>query len=132
MDDSNELVKIPIVKMKDVLLARFVIRKEAERLKFSASEITALSTATSEIARNAMQYASDGSLEATLTRDGEKEGIRIIIADKGDGIEDLDKFLNAESTMGSGIPGSRSLMDDFNIQTGAGEGTTVTMVKWKG
>lgn len=129
-----ELARLPIAKMQDVLLARFVGRDEATKMGFPPSILTRLATATSEITRNVVQHAgSPGEIQIGQVTAGENHGLRIIVSDKGKGIQDADRFLQSgqAGTLGSGLPGTRTLVDQFHIQSAPDSGTTVTMEFWK-
>ena len=130
----TELARLPIAKMQDVLLARFVGRDEATKLGFSPVILTRLATVISEIARNVVQHAgSPGEIQIGRVVDGDKAGLRIIVSDKGKGIEHLERFLEDGKlgTLCAGLAGTRKLVDQFQIQSAASEGTTVTMDFWK-
>jgi serine/threonine-protein kinase RsbT len=125
-----ELAKLPVVRIQDVLLSRMVVREEAARLGFSPQALTQIATAVSEIARNVVQHAGGaGQVRVLKTTEPGRVGMRITIEDDGTGISDVDRAL-AGASPGAGIPGSRKLMDEFEIRSNAGRGTTVTMVKW--
>jgi serine/threonine-protein kinase RsbT len=89
-----ELARVPIAKMQDVLLARFVGRDEAAKMGFSPAILTRLTTAISEITRNVVQHAGcAGDIQIGQISDGNKLGLRIIVSDKGKGIEHPERFL---------------------------------------
>jgi len=129
-----ELARVPVAKMQDVLLARFVGRDEATKMGFPPAILTRLTTAISEITRNVVQHAGcAGDIQIGRIADGTRVGLRIIVSDKGKGIEQAERFL-AEgklSALGAGLPGTRKLVDQFDIKSAPGEGTTVTMDLWK-
>ncbi|MGD0815347.1 MAG: ATP-binding protein [Verrucomicrobiota bacterium] len=129
-----ELARVPIAKMQDVLLARFVGRDEATKMGFPQAILTRLTTAISEITRNVVQHAGcSGDIQIGRIADGDRLGLRIIVSDKGKGIEQPERFLTEGkfSTLGAGLPGARKLVDQFDIQSVPGAGTTVTMDLWK-
>jgi serine/threonine-protein kinase RsbT len=129
-----EQARLPIAKMQDVLLARFVGRDEATKMNFSPAMLTRLATAISEITRNVVQHAgSSGVLQiGQIAADG-RRGLRIIVSDEGKGIEHAERFLEDGNagTLGSGLPGTRRLVDQFHIKSAPGTGTKVTMEFWK-
>ena len=130
---ERELVRLPVAKMQDVLLARFIGREEAAKIGFSVLVLTRLSTAISEITRNVVQHAGQpGEVVFSLITTNEKNGIRIVIEDQGKGVEEPEKHLkkNSAKSMGAGLPGAHKLMDEFHIHSVVGQGTKVTMVKW--
>jgi serine/threonine-protein kinase RsbT len=127
---NEELARLPIVKIQDVLLARLVARDEASRMGFTAQAITRIATAVSEIARNVVQHSGGtGQVKLFKVREDGRQGLKIAVDDTGSGIRDLDRAL-AGTAPGAGIPGCRKLMDDFEIRSNVGVGTGVTMVKW--
>jgi serine/threonine-protein kinase RsbT len=128
-----ELARLPIAKVQDVLLARFVGRDEATKLHFPPAILTRLATVISEITRNVVQHAGcAGEIQIGLVTVGDKHGLRIIVTDQGKGIESPERLLeNGKVGLGSGLPGSRSLVDQFQIESATGAGTTVTMDFWQ-
>jgi serine/threonine-protein kinase RsbT len=129
-----ELARVPIAKMQDVLLARFVGRDEATKMGFPPAVLTRLTTAISEITRNVVQHAGcAGDIQIGRIADGDKVGLRIIVSDKGKGIEQPERFLSEGklSALGAGLPGTRKLVDQFDIKSAPGAGTTVTIEFWK-
>jgi len=82
-----ELARLPIAKMQDVLLARFVGREEANKMDFSPAVLTRLATAISEITRNVVQHAgSAGEIQIGHVTEGDRRGLRVLVSDKGKGI----------------------------------------------
>ena len=129
-----ELARLPIAKMQDVLLARFVGRDEATKMGFQPATLTRLATVISEITRNVVQHAGcAGEIQMGQVTEGEKHGLRIIVSDKGKGIEHPERFLEEGKlgTLGAGLAGTRRLVDQLDIQSAPGAGTTVTMDIWK-
>jgi serine/threonine-protein kinase RsbT len=101
---------------------------------FSHVDQVRLVTAASELARNIRLYAERGSVEiARVFADG-RSGLRIRFEDRGPGIADIDLAMRDGYTtsrgMGKGLPGSRRLVDDFQIESRVGEGTVVIITKW--
>jgi len=137
MNDSitwEELARLPIAKMQDVLLARFIGREVATKMGFSPTILTRLATAISEITRNVVQHAGcSGEIQIGQVAQGDRLGLRIIVSDKGKGIEHPERFLEEGKvgTLGAGLAGARRLVDQFDIQSAPGTGTTVTMEVWK-
>ncbi len=107
----------------------------AEQLGFSASEATLVATAISELARNIVHYAGNGEIMIGRVEDDGKSGVVVVARDRGPGIADVaDAVCEGFSTAGSlglGLPGIRRIMDEFNITSAPGIGTTVTVIKWK-
>ena len=129
-----ELARVPIAKMQDVLLARFVGRDEAMKMGFPPIVLTRLSTAISETTRNLIQHAGcEGDIQIGQVTDGARIGLSVIVSDKGKGMEHPEHFLtDAKLTAtGAGLPGTRKLVDQFAIQSAPGSGTVVTFDFWK-
>jgi serine/threonine-protein kinase RsbT len=131
-----EEIRIPIRSDADVVTARQEGKVLAAELDFSATEVTLIATAISEVARNILTYAVEGEICLTIVSQGERRrGVHVVAADDGPGIEDLDSAMqDGYSTgqgMGLGLPGARRLMDAFDVRSSPGEGTTVTMTKWE-
>ncbi len=126
---------VPIRADADVLLARQKARELAKALKFSGSELTLIATAISEVARNIVTYAKHGEILLRLVTQGRRRGIRVVGQDQGPRIADFSRAMQAGfssfSRLGLGLPGSKRLMDDFDIVSVVGKGTTVTMTKWE-
>jgi len=133
MNDNNtwvELARLPIAKTQDVLLARFVGRDQAAKMGFAPAILTRLATVISEITRNVVQHAGcAGEIQIGKFAEGDKFGLRIIVSDKGKGIDHPERFLEEGKlgTLGAGLAGTRRLVDQFHIQSAPGIGTTVTM-----
>jgi serine/threonine-protein kinase RsbT len=127
--------RIAIESDADVVTARQRARALAVGLDMPSTDQTLLATAISEVARNITAYAVRGEVLLELVRDGRgRRGIRVVARDEGPGIADLERALTDGYTtgggLGLGLPGARRLVDDFDIETAPGEGTTVTLVKW--
>ena len=134
MVDATE-VTVPIDNDVDIVVARQQGRALAQAIGFSGSDLTMIATAISEIARNIVVYARRGQLVISFaSRPGKKSGIVVVATDEGPGIVDVDKALtdgySTGGSLGLGLPGARRLMDELEIQTEPGKGTTVTMRKW--
>jgi len=128
-------VRVPIRSDADVVVARREGRSLATQAGFSGSTLALIATAISEIARNIVLYAGQGEVLLALVREDSREGIVVIARDNGPGIPNIDLAMqDGYSTgkgLGLGLPGARRLMDDFDIVSAVGKGTTVTMRKWK-
>jgi serine/threonine-protein kinase RsbT len=129
-------VRVPIKHEADIVIARQEGRALAARLGFSNIDQTLIATAISEVARNIVIYAESGEilLCPAAQVDG-KRGLIIIAQDKGPGIPDITLAMqNGYSTansLGLGLPGAKRMMDEFDIVSEVGKGTTVIMKKWK-
>ena len=125
-----EVARLPIAKMQDVLLARFIGRDEATKMDFSPAVLTRLVTAISEITRNVVQHAgASGVLKIGQIIEEGQYRLRIIVSDQGKGIDHPERFLEdgKAGTLVSGLTGTRRLVDQFHIESAPGTGTTVTM-----
>jgi serine/threonine-protein kinase RsbT len=127
--------RISIESDADVVTARQRARALAVGLDMPSTDQTLLATAISEVARNITAYAQRGEVLLELVRDGQgRRGIRVVASDEGPGIEDVERALTDGFTtgggLGLGLPGARRLVDEFQIETAPGVGTTVTLVKW--
>jgi serine/threonine-protein kinase RsbT len=114
--------------------ARQAGRSLASELGLSPTDATLVATAISEVARNIVEYAGKGEVALAIVNVNGREGVCIIARDLGPGIEDLDLVLRDEFPTGRprmGLAGARRLMDEFEITSEEGKGTTVTMMKWK-
>jgi serine/threonine-protein kinase RsbT len=119
----------------DIVEARRKGRELAQQIGFSGSELTIIATAISEIARNIVVYADHGEISLSVADNGGRRGILVVARDEGPGIPDIERAMrdgySTGNSLGLGLPGARRLMDDFEIMSTVGEGTTVTMRKWK-
>jgi len=119
----------------DVVRVRQLVRAAAVASKLSLVDQTKLVTAASELARNTLIYGGGGRAEVQPVTNGRRNGIRLTFADEGPGIPDVERaFTDGYSTaggLGLGLSGARRLMDEFDLRTEVGKGTTVTAVKWE-
>ncbi len=126
---------LPIQTDKDVVLARQRGREIAAQIDFSSTDLTLIATAISEIARNVVRFADHGQMRIRTIEDPTRRGVLIVARDIGPGIPDVRRALeDGYSTyggMGLGLPGSRRLMDEFQIASEVGKGTTIMMTKWR-
>jgi len=118
----------------DIVTARQRGRALAAGLGFSGSELTVIATAISELARNIIEYATTGEIVLGQGHQDGRPGIVIVARDEGPGIPDVTRALTAGYStgpgLGLGLPGVRRLMDEFDIASRPGQGTTVTVRKW--
>jgi serine/threonine-protein kinase RsbT len=126
---------IALEQEQDIVSARNEVRQLAHALGFSLTDQTRLATVASELARNVVKYAGRGRLIAQpiIDNDGRK-GLRLVFEDTGPGIHDLaaamrDGF-STGGGLGKGLPGSRRLVHDFQIESSPERGTRVTVVRW--
>lgn len=128
-------VCIPIRSDVDIVKARQTGRDLAAELDFSFTDLTLIATAISELARNIILYAREGNVCLQIVEQGEKRGVVVIARDRGPGIPDVRRALqdgySTSRSLGLGLPGARRLMDEFDLQSEVGRGTTVTVKKWR-
>ena len=126
---------IPIRSDADIVTARQTGRQFAGQLEFSFTDLTLIATAISELARNIVVYARQGEIRLAMVEAGEKRGIVVVAHDDGPGIPDIRRALqdgySTSRSLGLGLPGAKRLMDEFDIQSEVGRGTTVTAKKWE-
>ena len=125
---------VPIEREADIVTARQKGRELAAAVGFSGTEQTVIALAISEIARNIVSYARRGKVFISPTNDGRRRGVLVIAEDEGPGIPDIelamrDGYSTARS-FGVGLPGTKRLMDEFQLESAVGRGTTVRMTKW--
>jgi serine/threonine-protein kinase RsbT len=127
--------RLPLRSDEDVVGLRRHVRERAVAIALSLVDQTKLVTAASELARNTIKYGGGGEVMLDAMEDGFKRGVGLIFLDNGPGIPDLDQALRDGYTtgggLGLGLGGSKRLVDDFEIDTRPGEGTAVSVVKWK-
>jgi serine/threonine-protein kinase RsbT len=124
-----------IVKEQDVVPFRNKVKDAAVKTGMGILNQTKLITAASELVRNLLKYGGGGSVAIESVNNGRENGVRLVFSDKGPGIADIslamqDGFSTGKS-LGLGLPGTKRLVNEFNIQSTVGEGTTVTIIKWK-
>jgi len=118
----------------DVDWARQRAREMATREGLSEEKAVALATAVSEIARNIVVHAIKGQIALQPVTDGQRRGIIVVARDQGPGIADIARAMqdgySTKHTLGSGLPGAKRLVDEFEIESVVGFGVTVTMLQW--
>jgi serine/threonine-protein kinase RsbT len=128
-------VQIVIASDGDIVTARAKARALADRLGFRRIDATEIATAISEVTRNIIVHAGNGEVVLRSAEDDHRRGVVVIARDSGGGIADVDAAMRegygTKDGLGLGLPGARRLMDDFDIETAPGEGTTVIMKKWR-
>ena len=120
---------------QDIVLARQKGRAMATELGFSSGDATLIATAISELARNIVSYARKGEIALKGIQGSSRIGILVVASDDGPGIPDIRQALrdgfSTSGSLGLGLPGVRRLMDEFEITSQLGRGTTVAVKKWK-
>jgi serine/threonine-protein kinase RsbT len=127
-------IRVSIERDADLVTARAEGRALAERLGFSRTDGTLIATAISEIARNIVIHAVRGEIVMRSVLEETRFGIVVTALDEGPGIHDIEAAIRdgyPSSGRGLGLPGARRLMDDFEVSSQEGSGTTVRMVKWR-
>ena len=124
-----------IEKEQDVVPFRNRVKEYAVKIGMSLVNQTKLITAASELVRNMLKYANGGVVLIEVISQGRDNGIRLTFQDKGPGIPDItlamkDGYSSGKS-LGIGLPGTKRLVNEFDIKSIVGEGTTVTIIKWK-
>jgi len=129
-----EDIRIPVESDSDIVAARHRGRMLAEQLGFGKTDQTLIATAISELARNIVLYASRGEIVLRQETNGESSAVTVIARDAGPGILSVEQAMregfSTSRSLGLGLPGVRRLMDDFEIISRVGHGTTVTAKKW--
>ena len=127
-------VRFDIRQEKDIVAAAEAVRERAESAGFSTVKQYMLATAVSELATNIFFYAGHGSIRMKMLETGSRKGIEICANDNGPGIVDLKLALednySTSGGLGVGLPGTRRLMDEFEIKSDPGRGTRVIIRKW--
>ncbi len=128
-------VRVPITTDADLVTARAEGRAMAERLGFPRPDPTLIATAISEVARNIVVHAGRGEIVLRPFDDADRFGVVVVARDEGAGIRDVAAAVRDDYSgrggLGLGLPGARRLMDDFDLESDADTGTTVTMTKWR-
>ncbi len=126
---------MPLRTEQDIVLSRQTVRKLTQELKFSLVDQTKLITAASELARNTVVYGGGGEMRWQIVNENLRTGVRLHFEDKGPGIPDVALALSDGYTsgkgMGVGLGGSKRLVNEFEIRTAVGEGTCVSVTRWK-
>jgi serine/threonine-protein kinase RsbT len=127
-------VRVAIRTDADVVTARQQARAMGAELGLSSTDLTLLATAISEVARNITAYAGEGEVALRVLNSGSRQGIEVVASDAGPGIADVELAMQDGYTTGNGLglglPGTRRLVDEFDLRTEPGTGTTIRLVKW--
>jgi|SRR6476469_4973846 len=131
--ERNELFEVR--SANDIVRVRQRVREWAVESGFSLVDQTKIVTATSELARNTVEHGGGGTARVELLADGIRRGLRLTCEDKGPGIADIQLALKDGFTsrggLGLGLGGARRLVNEFAIESRPGEGTRVTITRWK-
>jgi serine/threonine-protein kinase RsbT len=128
-------IRVGIETDADLVIARAEGRAMAQRLGFRRPDPTLIATAISELARNLVMHVGHGEIIMRPIVEDRRSGVLVIVRDEGPGIADVDAAMRlghaSRGGLGLGLPGARRLMDEFEIDSQPGKGTTVTMRKWR-
>ena len=128
-------VRVSIDSDSDIVAARQKGRELAAQCGFPSTDLAVVATAISELARNIVRYAVRGEIILRLIDDNGRRGVEVVATDDGPGIPDVTLAMqdgySTSGSLGLGLPGVRRLMDEFEIASDFGKGTTVTARKWK-
>jgi serine/threonine-protein kinase RsbT len=124
-----------IVREQDVVPYRNRVKEYAVKLGMTLVNQTKLITAASELVRNMLRYGQGGMALIEVIVKGRESGIRLSFIDKGPGIKDIDLAMqdgySTGKSLGLGLPGTKRLVNELDIKSVVGKGTTVTIIKWK-
>jgi serine/threonine-protein kinase RsbT len=126
---------LPIRSPEDIVIVRQAVRKQAVSLGLGLVDQTKFVTAASELARNTLDYGGGGMVQIERVENERKSGVRLVFEDKGPGIPDIELALKEGYTsgngMGLGLGGAKRLSHEFEIWSKPGEGTRVSILRWK-
>ncbi|MGA2737656.1 MAG: anti-sigma regulatory factor [Bryobacteraceae bacterium] len=121
---------------QDIVGVRQAVRRCAVELGFNLVDQTKIVTASSELARNTLDYGGGGTATVEIIKNGSRGGLRVIFEDQGPGIADIAQALKdgftSGSGMGLGLGGAKRLSNEFEIESEPGRGTRVAILRWKG
>jgi serine/threonine-protein kinase RsbT len=133
--DTKAEITLSIKRDTDIVLACQKGRMLAAQMGLSGNDQVSVVIAVSEVARNILRYAEQGKIMLKPIEQDQKQGIEVVAQDQGPGIADINLVLqDGYSTgggLGLGLSGAKRLMDEFEISTEVGKGTTITMRKWR-
>lgn len=119
---------------EDIVLVRHAVREWAVSIGLNLVDQTKIVTAASELARNIIDYGGGGRIVMQILSDGIKKGLKLTFEDKGPGIPDIEQALKDGFTtgrgMGLGLGGAKRLVNEFEIISSPGQGTTVAIIRW--
>jgi len=124
-----------IIREIDVIPFRNRLKEYAVKIGMSLVNQTKIITAASELARNMLKYANGGTVHIEVVNQGKENGLRLTFKDEGPGIRDIREAMqdgySTGKSLGLGLPGTKRLVSEFDIQSEIGKGTTVTVTKWR-
>ncbi|MBF5045516.1 anti-sigma regulatory factor [Aggregicoccus sp. 17bor-14] len=126
---------LPIRSAQDLVVVRQAVRTWSQSLGFGLVDQTKVVTAASELARNTLDYGGGGQVRLEQLEDGARRGLRLVFEDKGPGIADVEQAMrdgySSGRGMGLGLGGAKRLSHEFELHSRLGEGTRVTLTRWK-
>jgi serine/threonine-protein kinase RsbT len=126
---------LPVRTDQDVVMARQAVRRMTKELGFSLVDQTKMVTAASELARNTVTHGRGGDMHYEFLQDGDRQGLRLSFVDEGPGIANVTLAMTDGWTtgtgLGMGLSGSRRLVNEFHIESQPGQGTRVTITRWR-
>src|SRR5580693_8418272 len=126
---------LPIRSEIDIVHARQATRNWSKELGFGLVDQTKIVTAASELARNVLVHGAGGTVKLEALNDGARKGLRLIFEDHGPGITDLELAMkdgySTGTGLGLGLSGSKRLSNEFDLYSKVGEGTRVTITRWR-
>lgn len=132
---TTKRLTAPIRSNDDIIRVRRAARDFLEERKFSLIDQTKMITAASELARNILLYAGEGSVEIEGIEEGGRVGVKMTFRDQGPGISDIEQAMHDGFTTGNGLGlglgGSKRLVNEFEIESTPGKGTRVSILRWK-
>ena len=133
VEDSSG--SVPLRSEADIVASRQKVRALTQQLKFSLVDQTKMITAASELSRNTVVHGGGGDMRWEVLDEGVRRGLRLHFEDTGPGIPDTKLALTDGWTsgggMGLGLPGSKRLVHEFELHTVPGQGTRVSITRWK-
>ena len=125
----------PLKSEHDIVLARQQVRRLTQELQFSLVDQTKMVTAASELARNALVYGRGGAMHWEILQAESRTGLKLLFADEGPGIPNMDLAMTDGWTsgkgLGMGLTGAKRLVNEFEIDSKLNAGTRVTITRWK-
>ena len=126
---------MPLLSEQNIVASRQMVRTLCQSLKFSLIDQTKMITAASELSRNALIHGGGGHMRWEFVERNGRRGLQLHFEDEGPGIADMSLAMSDGWTsgkgMGLGLPGSKRLVNDFDIDSAPGRGTRVSVTKWK-
>ena len=127
--------ELPLSAQEDVVTARQMVRAWSVELGLSLVDQTKIVTAASELARNTVIHGKGGTIRLEIVQETGKRGLRLMFADRGPGIADIEKAMSDGYTTGTGLGlglgGARRLSQEFSIESEPGGGTRISIIRWK-